>query len=65
MLLLGQIKWYNKKKGYGFVESPQGDIFIHHSFFSEDIILNDKDLISFEIEEGEKGLRAKNITKVG
>ena len=65
MLLSGRVKWYDKRKGYGFVESPQGDIFLHHSYFSGDFILSDQDLISFEVEEGEKGLRAKNITKVG
>ena len=65
MLLSGRVKWYDKKKGYGFVESSKGDIFLHHSYFLDDFILNDQDLISFEVEDGEKGLRAKNITKVG
>lgn len=62
--MTGIIKWYDKRKGYGFVESPKGDIFIHHSEFSEDLVLNDQDLISFEVKNGEKGLRAIKITKI-
>ena len=65
MFMTGRVKWFDKKKGYGFVESPKGDIFLHHSNFAEDFILNDFDLISFEAVDGEKGLKAKNITKVG
>ena len=65
MFLSGRVKWFDKKKGYGFVESPKGDIFIHHSNFSEDFILNNNDMISFHIVDGEKGLKGENITKVG
>ena len=63
MLLSGKVRWYDKKKGYGFVESEQGDVFIHHSFFSEEhFSVKSGDIISFEIEPGQKGLKAKNIT---
>jgi len=65
MFVTGRVKWYDKKKGYGFVESPNGDVFIHYTSFSEDIVLNDQDLVSFEIVLGEKGLKGINITKVG
>ena len=66
MFLTGRVKWFDKRKGYGFVESDRGDIFIHYtSFKEEDIILNNDDLISFTATEGEKGLKAQNITKVG
>lgn len=63
MLLSGKVKWYDKKKGYGFVETPSGDAFIHHSFFAEEFVPDDNDLVSFEIEPGEKGLRAKNVVR--
>jgi CspA family cold shock protein len=66
MFLTGRVKWFDKKKGYGFVESPKGDIFIHYTFFKEeDLVLNNNDLISFNAIDGEKGLKAQNITKVG
>ena len=64
MYLTGTIKWFDKKKGYGFIESVRGDILIHHSFFSEDLVLNNGDQISFTAVDGEKGLKAQNITKV-
>jgi CspA family cold shock protein len=66
MFLTGRVKWFDKRKGYGFVESARGDIFIHYSFFKEEgLVLNNDDLISFNAIEGEKGLKAQNIAKVG
>jgi cold shock protein len=61
----GIVKWFDKKKGYGFVEHNNKDIFIHHSSFIGKFNLNDHDLISFDIVDGEKGLKAINITKAG
>ena len=66
MFLTGRVKWFDKRKGYGFVESARGDVFIHYSSFKEeDTVLNNDDLISFTATVGEKGLKAQNITKVG
>jgi len=65
MYLTGRVRWYDKKKGYGFVESALGDVFIHYSFFKEEMVLNNNDQISFTVVDGEKGLKAQNITKVG
>lgn len=53
-----------QKKGYGFVGHESGDIFIHHSNILEDFIPENNDLISFDIVDGEKGLKAKNIKKI-
>jgi len=61
----GNIKWYDKKKGYGFVEHQGSDIFIHYTNMKEYFVPENNDLISFEIVSGEKGPKAKNITKVG
>jgi len=65
MYLTGKVKWYDKKRGYGFVETVRGDVFIHFSFFKEEMVLNNNDQISFTIIDGEKGLKAQDITKVG
>ena len=60
----GMVKWFDKRKGYGFVESDRGDIFIHYTAFSKDIEINDSDIIFFDIVLGEKGLKAANIKKI-
>ncbi len=65
MMPTGRVKWFDKKKGYGFVEHESGDIFIHWTGMEEHFVPEDNEMISFDIISGEKGLKAKNITKVG
>ncbi len=62
-MALGTIKWYDKKKGYGFITHSDGpDIFVHHTSLStQTTALNDGDEVSFEITDGEKGLRADKV----
>ena len=61
----GNVRWFNKKKGYGFVLFEDKDIFLHYSNLLEKFISETNDLISFDIVDGEKGLKAEKITKVG
>ncbi len=61
----GKVRWYDKKKGYGFVDYEGKDIFIHYSAFIEEFIPESDEYISFEIIDGEKGKKAQKITKVG
>lgn len=61
----GNVRWFNKKKGYGFVLYDDKDIFLHYSNLEEKFIPETNDLISFEIVDGEKGLKAEKITRVG
>ena len=63
----GTVKWFSDKKGYGFIEQENGpDIFVHHSgiggagFKS----LNEGDRVTFDIEEGQKGPAAVNVTVI-
>ena len=65
MMPTGQVKWFDKKKGYGFVDHEGQDVFIHHSEMVDDKFKpENQEFISFEVIPGEKGLRAKNIKKI-
>lgn len=63
-MLDGKVKWFNPRKGYGFIATNDGrDIFVHYSSISGDgyKTLAEGDPVTFEIVEGEKGLRAENV----
>ncbi len=60
----GQVKWFNPRKGYGFIATPDGrDIFVHYSSISGDGYksLTEGDAVTFDIIEGDKGLRAEIV----
>ena len=63
----GKVKWYNGKKGYGFIERwrKEKDVFVHASAVREAGLrfLNEGDEISFEVESGEKGPAAVKLQK--
>jgi CspA family cold shock protein len=63
----GVVKWFNEKKGYGFIEQQDGpDVFVHFSSISGDGFktLNEGEQVSFDIEQGPKGPAAVNVTLV-
>jgi len=63
-MLEGKVKWFNPRKGFGFIATTDGrDIFVHYSSISGDgyKTLVEGDPVTFDIVEGEKGLRAENV----
>ncbi len=63
----GVVKWFSERKGFGFIEQEDGqDLFVHHSAINMTGFrtLNEGDRVSFEIEESDRGPKAKNVTKV-
>ncbi|HKL76370.1 MAG: cold shock domain-containing protein [Bacillota bacterium] len=67
MTYTGTVKWFDAKKGYGFIEREDGDdVFVHFSAIQEDGFksLEDGDEVEFEIVEGDRGPQAENVVKV-
>jgi CspA family cold shock protein len=63
----GRVKWFNDKKGYGFIETKdQGDVFVHYSAIASEGFrsLSEGDRVSFEVERGPKGPQAVNVKKL-
>ena len=63
----GSVKWFDAKKGFGFITSPNGgDIFVHYSAIQGKgyRVLKDGQKVEFEVIQGRKGLEAKNLQVV-
>ncbi len=63
----GTVKMFNERKGFGFIKQDDGEeVFVHHSAIDEPGFktLTEGERVSFEVEQGDKGPRAKNVKKL-
>ena len=63
----GKVKWFNERKGFGFIEKEEGgDVFVHFSAIQASGFktLNEGQLVSFDVVEGKKGQEAENVKPV-
>jgi CspA family cold shock protein len=63
----GTVKWFNAKKGYGFISDEAGnDVFVHFSALNMDGFkeLKDGERVEFEVTEGSKGPQAANVSRI-
>jgi CspA family cold shock protein len=64
----GTVKWFNGSKGYGFISREEGDdVFVHFSEIQGQGFRNleEGQSVEFNVEQGQKGLQATNVTVVG
>jgi CspA family cold shock protein len=64
----GRVKWFNEKKGFGFISKDDGnDVFVHFSAIRRDGFksLDEGDEVEFEVSQGPKGLQATNVVVLG
>ena len=66
-MMQGTVKWFNAKKGYGFISDAEGnDVFVHFSALNMDGFkeLKDGETVEFDVVEGEKGPQAANVVRL-
>jgi CspA family cold shock protein len=64
-MVKGTVKWFNEKKGFGFLAQEDGDdVFVHHTSIQGEGFktLNEGQEVEFEIQDGPKGPQALNVT---
>ncbi|MBA2881438.1 CspA family cold shock protein [Desulfosalsimonas propionicica] len=63
----GRVKWFNEKKGYGFIETDEhGDVFVHYSNIDGTGFrtLNELDRVTLEVQDSPKGPQAINVKRI-
>jgi cold shock protein len=64
-MIAGTVKWFNDEKGYGFIATVEGDVFVHHSAIQGDGFksLAEGQEVELEVIQGPKGLQAANVQR--
>jgi len=66
--LTGTVKWFDEKKGFGFIERDEGDdVFVHYTSLRDDSgfrTLEDGQKVEFDVKEAEKGPQAEDVVKL-
>ncbi len=61
----GKVKMFNSARGFGFITGEDGkDVFVHTSAIEGGAMLNVGDEVEYEVEQGDKGPKAKNVRRV-
>jgi CspA family cold shock protein len=60
----GTVKFFNEMKGFGFIAGEDGkDVFVHKTSLEDGLVLHDNDAVTFDVEHGDKGLKAVHVKK--
>ena len=60
----GTVKFFNNIKGFGFITGENGkDYFVHQTNLKNGVVINENDSVTFDEEQGDRGLKAVNVSK--
>lgn len=60
----GKVKFFNQERGFGFIAGEDGkEYFVHQTGLKEGVTIGENDAVTFDIEQGDKGPKAVNVTK--
>jgi cold shock protein len=63
MILIGTVKWYDRARGFGFIEGENGDVFVNETAIqgTGQVTLSEGQKVEFDVSQGPKGQRAANV----